>query len=105
MKNIHASNNTIGSRIKEERSRLKLSQEKLSENLGYCSNYIYQIESGKRNASIEALVAMADYFKVSLDYLVRGYTKLSGDELDIIIKRYTPEQRQALAKALKAISK
>ena len=93
----------IGKRIKTLRLSHKLSQEKLSENLGYTSHYIYQIESGARKPSLQSLNAISKYFNVSLDYLVNGSYTDKQDNLSKLLSTFTPEQRDKLYIAIKSI--
>jgi len=44
-------------------------QQKLAEHLGVGKSAISMLESGQRAASADMLIALADYFDVSLDYL------------------------------------
>ena len=47
-----------------------ISQAKLAEDLGVSAAIIGMYESGQRKPSYEALEAIADYFNVSIDYLI-----------------------------------
>ncbi|MDQ0418000.1 transcriptional regulator with XRE-family HTH domain [Croceifilum oryzae] len=61
----------IGSRVKKLREKHSLTQKKLAEILGYKTDRAVQyIEQGKRNPDFEGLMTLANYFNVSLDYLV-----------------------------------
>ncbi len=60
----------LGERIYALRSTKKESQQKLAEYLGIGKSAISMLESGQRAASADVLLALADYFDVSLDYLV-----------------------------------
>ncbi|WP_057753394.1 helix-turn-helix domain-containing protein [Weissella kandleri] len=59
-------------RIKELRESQKISQTSLAWKLDMPQNTISQWESGKRKPSRYAVKFLADYFKVSSDYLM-GY--------------------------------
>lgn len=52
------------------RKKAKLSQTQMGEAAGISQFAVSKIEKGERAASIEVLYALADYFDVSLDYLV-----------------------------------
>lgn len=60
----------FGNRIKELRKASNATQADLSSILGVTKTQISDIENGKTTTSIERLCALADYFNVSLDYLV-----------------------------------
>ena len=56
--------------IRQLRLQHKLNQTQLGEIAGISQFAVSKIEKGERAASIEVLCALADYFDVSLDYLV-----------------------------------
>lgn len=57
-------------RLKELRTSKGLKQDDIAAFLGVTKTQISDIERGKRTTTIEKLVALADFFDVSLDYLV-----------------------------------
>ncbi len=57
-------------RLKELRRSRGISQLKLAMDLGLNQNSISRYESGAREADYKTLVLFADYFHVSLDYLL-----------------------------------
>ena len=67
-------NNT--SRLKEMRKNKRLTRTELSDKTDISMSMIESIETGRREAGIKTLIKLADYFDVSIDYLV-GRT---GDE-------------------------
>lgn len=56
-------------RIKELRENAGLQQKELALELGIPSNTLSQYENGKREPNIEMLKKLADYFKVSTDFI------------------------------------
>ncbi|MBQ9605502.1 MAG: helix-turn-helix transcriptional regulator [Firmicutes bacterium] len=56
-------------RLKELRTRKKLTQIRLSIDLNMNQNTLSRYENGAREADYRTLVMFADYFNVSLDYL------------------------------------
>lgn len=50
----------LGKRIKEERLRLNLTQEKLSEKVGISTAYLGQIERGERCITLDKLIPLAN---------------------------------------------
>lgn len=56
--------------MREIRNAAGTSQSELAEVLGSRKSVISMIESGQRGVSVEVLVSIADYFNVSIDYLV-----------------------------------
>ncbi|MBO4978806.1 MAG: helix-turn-helix transcriptional regulator [Clostridia bacterium] len=63
-------NNTFGARLKELRSKAKISQQELSKILGISKSSINMYERDEREPGIETIKAFADYFNVSTDYLL-----------------------------------
>ncbi len=57
-------------RLKTIRKRQKISQLKLAMDLNMSQNSISRYENMERQADYETLIAFADYFHVSLDYLL-----------------------------------
>jgi transcriptional regulator with XRE-family HTH domain len=60
----------FGARVRELRTSKKVSQTILATLLGVTKTQISDIENGKTTTSIERLWQLADYFDVSIDYLV-----------------------------------
>ncbi len=57
-------------RLKKLRKTKNISQMKLAMDLGMNQNSISRYETGERQADYETLIAFADYFNVSIDYLL-----------------------------------
>lgn len=57
-------------RLKELRKSKGISQLKLAMDLNMNQNAISRYENGVRQADYETLIKFADYFKVSIDYLL-----------------------------------
>ena len=57
-------------RLKELRKSKKISQLKLAMDLNLSQNSISRYETGDREADYETLIKLADYFDVSIDYLL-----------------------------------
>ena len=57
-------------RLKELRNKRKISQLKLAMDLNMNQNSISRYENGEREADYDTLIAFADYFGVSIDYLL-----------------------------------
>jgi transcriptional regulator with XRE-family HTH domain len=60
----------MGFKLKELRKARKLSQLKLALDLNMNQNTISRYENMEREADYRALIKFADYFDVSLDYLL-----------------------------------
>ena len=57
-------------RLKELRKQRKISQLKLAMDLSLSQNSISRYETGERQADYNTLIRIADYFDVSIDYLL-----------------------------------
>ncbi|MDR1019541.1 MAG: helix-turn-helix domain-containing protein [Synergistaceae bacterium] len=57
-------------RLKEIRANKKQTQKAIAEFLGISERAYQHYEAGTRESNIANLIALADYFDVSLDYLV-----------------------------------
>lgn len=62
--------NVFAQRLLELRRKNNLSLMSLGLHLGISNQAVSLLEKGKRSPSFEILIAIADYFNVSLDYLV-----------------------------------
>ena len=60
----------IGKRLKELRNGIKISQAKLAPKLGVAQSLIARYETGEHMPPVEFLVKVADYYDVSMDFLV-----------------------------------
>ena len=60
----------IGKRIREERLRLNLTQERLAEDVNLSMAYIGQVERGDRSLTLENLIIVAKRLGVTVDYLL-----------------------------------
>ena len=57
-------------RLKELRKKKGISQLRLATDLNTTQNTISRYETGEREPGIDELIKMADYFNVSVDYLI-----------------------------------
>ena len=63
-------------RLKELRKKKKISQLKLAMDLNMNQNTVSRYENLERQADYETLIKFADYFGVTLDYLLGRSDKL-----------------------------
>lgn len=66
-------NMTINERILKLRKQKNLTQQQLADGIGYGRGQVAKWEKKLADPSIEHVIALADFFKVSCDYLLRGY--------------------------------
>lgn len=57
-------------RLKELRKKRKITQQRLAIELNMCQNTISRYENEVSEADYESLIRIADYFNVSIDYLL-----------------------------------
>ena len=57
-------------RLKELRKKKGISQLRLATELNTTQNTISRYETGEREPGIDELIMLADYFNVSVDYLI-----------------------------------
>jgi transcriptional regulator with XRE-family HTH domain len=60
----------LGERIKILRKSKNLLQRELAEILSIANDTMIRFESGVRRPSLDNLIILADYFDVSMDYLI-----------------------------------
>ncbi len=65
-------------RLKEIRKKRKISQLKLAMDLNMNQNTISRYENMERQADYETLIKFADYFGVSLDFLLGRDENING---------------------------
>ena len=73
----------LGARIAALRRDRGLSQAELAHRLGISPSAVGMYEQGRREPSVELLVAMAEEFHVSTDYLLTGKPGL-GEEASVL---------------------
>jgi transcriptional regulator with XRE-family HTH domain len=82
----------LGERLRNLRTSQHISQTDLSKRIGVTNALISAIEKGERSPSLETLIKLSSYFKVSTDYLLGIKAKepvnldgLSSNEVQAII--------------------
>ena len=73
----------VGQRIRNYRTQLGLSQEKLAELSGCHPTYIGQLERGEKNATLESIDKVASSLKISLSKLFENLGGESTNERNI----------------------
>lgn len=72
--------NGIGERLRKERKKLGLTQEKTAELLGISVTFYGEIERGKKGVSIEKLMLIDEVLKIEPTYLITG-RQLTGEKV------------------------
>lgn len=69
----------LGARVREQRLKKKLTQEKLAEMCNVSSSYIGIIERGNKKLSVETLVKIANALDISTDFLLSDSLTLTPE--------------------------
>ena len=93
-------NNRGIKRLEELRTLKGLSQKKLAQELGITQQSICKYENGQGEPTIHALIGIAEYFNVSVDYLI-GKSNKKGIETDAKIS----EEEYKVLSAYKKLDK
>lgn len=109
-------------RLKELRNQKGIYQKELAEVLGVSRPTITQYEQGKRNPDTDMLNKIADYFEVSVDYLLGRTNKknemaklekiapkgtlelLNEEELEFLLEIANDNQRQVLLRESRGLT-
>lgn len=62
---------SFGNRVRQERLKRKLSQEKFAELIGLHRTYIGMVERGEKNITLKNIEKIAEALKISLDKLMK----------------------------------
>ena len=87
-------NRDIGSRIREKRKRLNLSQEKFAELIDLSPQFLAEIETGRKGMSSMTLLKICNGLCVSADYILTGNS--GGDTSEIINMLSSLSEHQVL---------
>ena len=71
----------LGKRIREERLRLNLTQERLAEDINISTAYLGQIERGERSITLDKLIPLANRLGVTVDFLLSDYISIVEDDI------------------------
>lgn len=101
-KSVNIDYNDIGKRIRTLRTQAGITQEFLAEQLDLTPAYLSRIERGKTKAGLSTLVAIANYFHISLDLLLASSLDSSSgvyhSEIDAIYRDCSIEELKFLAR-------
>ena len=90
----------IGSRIKAERKRLGITQERLSEMINVTPHYIYEIERGMKAMSMETLINLSETMELSTDYILFGNQRRNLGEMYRMLDEMSDERRLRAEKVI-----
>lgn len=104
----------FGDRIKKLREENNISQLELSEVLGISQQALSKWENGKTQPDNDSLIKLANFFRVSIDYLLgisesKKVDKPYDNELEKVLfskaKDLTDEEKKAVIGVINAIKK
>lgn len=73
----------VGSKIRNLREEMGLTQQELAEEVGLSSEFISHLELGKRSPSLESLSSLAKFLKKDITYFIMG----KEEPFDLLLKR------------------
>lgn len=95
---METTRSAIGHRIRAFRQKNNLTQAQLAEALDISTNFISEIETGKKNISIDNLCKLCQKYQLSADYILLGkessaasflldqITSLSNQDILVVIE-------------------
>ena len=98
----------LGKRIRTERRRQDLTQEKLAEMAEISNSFMGHIERGGRTLSIETLAKIANVLNMSIEYIICGENNYQPDmlpeEIHDAINRMSNSQRKVFLSIMKTLA-
>jgi transcriptional regulator with XRE-family HTH domain len=98
----------IGARIRAERRRLDLTQEKLAEMADISESFMGHIERGGRTLSIETLAKIANALNLSIEYILCGEFNYQPDmlpaEVHDALNQMSGSQRRVFLNMMKTLA-
>lgn len=97
----------LGKRIREERLKLGLTQEKLAESIDVSNSYVGQIERGERSVTLDTLIRITQRLGVTIDYLLKDSVDMKNDnfvdQLKQLLHGRNMKQKQMALDVLKVM--
>lgn len=98
----------LGDKIRKQRQRMNLTQEKLAEKIDISESFMGHIERGDRKLSIDTLVKIAQELDISIDYLLLDTIKLEPgaylNEIVTTLGQKNKKQVKALLSVVKLLA-
>lgn len=103
---------SVGKRIREERRKLKLTQEELAEKADISANFLGHIERGTKRTTLNTLKKIADVLQIPMGLLFAAEKSYKLPREDLFIKRFMSlvrdrrgEEKELVLKIAKMILK
>ncbi len=100
---MNAENAEYGKRIRSIREYQKLSREKLAEMANISTQFLADIETGKKGMSVVTLHKLCTALHTTADSIVFGSGSKSFPELEAMFATVPPEKREALQEIIRKI--
>jgi transcriptional regulator with XRE-family HTH domain len=98
----------LGKRIRAERRKQDLTQEKLAEMADISDSFLGHIERGGRTLSIETLAKLANVLNLSIEYIICGEANYQPDmlpaEIYDALGKMSGRQRAVFLKIMKTLA-
>ena len=98
----------LGKRIRAERRKQDLTQEKLAEMADISDSFMGHIERGGRTLSIETLAKLANALNLSIEYIVCGEFNYQPDMLPVevydALNKMSSSQRKVFLNMMKTLA-
>lgn len=78
----------LGDRIREEREKLRMTQQQLADEINMSVSFLGHIERGGRKCSLETLVKIATALGTNIDYLLMDSLNPTYDNIENEISLY-----------------
>ncbi len=93
----------IGHRLRQRRTELGLTRDKMSELADIGSGYYGQLEVGTSQMSIDTLMKLSRSMHLSMEYIIFGEDKKTGDTTPVLelLKDCTPRELKLAEDVLK----
>lgn len=91
--------NFIGERITSLRLNEGISEYKLSKNIGKCNNYINKVASGSITPTLDSLLAICEYFAITLAQFFQDEStsvSLTAEKIIAIVPHISEDKLQSL---------
>jgi transcriptional regulator with XRE-family HTH domain len=101
----------IAVKVKELRMKKGLSLQQVADGVGSSKAHIWEIETGKnKNPSIDSLNKLADFFEVSVTYLIGEDPNSEGEEPELVamfreLKGLSESDRNKMREIMKVFKK
>lgn len=97
----------IGKRIREIRQDSEMSQMNLAEKAGLSVSYVSMVENGRRKASLDALLRIANILGVTVDELLNGNQFYNPSEyqtdMDLLLEDCSHYEKRIIYEMVKAV--